>query len=182
MDLFDLQKRRVIVHTKALLVPEFKAIWDRDKKKDKEKAIQELSYVYFATDYKSPYIQSADPDLTHNIVAKDFMKDPNYKPDKAIAAAIAKYIELQQTPSMRLLKASLKTISNLTSYLETINLHDRDKNDRPVYKPADVTSALKSIGPIIESLNKVKEQVEKEVAQSATLRGRRLKGNREDPE
>ena len=40
----------------------------------------------------------------------------------------------------------------------------------------------KSIGPIIESLNKVKEQVEKEVAQSATLRGRRLKGNREDPE
>ena len=182
MDLFDLQKRRVIVHTKALLIPEFKVLWDRDKKKEKEKAIRELSYVYFITDYKSPYIQSADPDLTEKVVAKDFMKDPSYKPDKEVKEAIAKYTRLQQTPSMRLLTASLKTISNLTSYLETINLHDRDKNDRPVYKPSDVTSALKSIGPIIESLNKVKEQVEKEVAQSATLRGRRLKGNREDPE
>ena len=182
MNLFDLQKRRVVIHTKALLVPEFKVIWERDKKKSKEEAIRELSYVYFITDYKSPYIQSADPEMTQRIVAKDFMKDPDYTPDKVIIEAIKKYIQLQQTPSMRLLKASLKTISNLTNYLETINLHDRDKNDRPLYKPADITSALKSIGPIIESLNKVKEQVEKEVAQSATLRGRRLKGNREDPE
>ena len=169
------------ITTEALLIPEFKKIWERDKKKDKEKAIKEFSYIYFSTDFKSPYVQSADAGLAEKVVAKDFMKDPKYKPDKEIVAAIGKYVELQETPSMRLLKASLKTISNLTSYLETLNLHERDKNDRPLYKPNDVTSALKAIGPVIESLNKVKEQVEREVAQSATLRGQRIKGNREDP-
>jgi len=181
MNLFDLKDRKVIVSTEALLIPEFKELWSRDKTKDKEKAIKELSYIYFSTDFKSPYVQSADIGFAARVVAKDFMKDPKYKPDKSIEEAIDKYIELQETPSMRLLKASLKTISNLTNYLETVNLHERDKNDRPIYKPNDVTSALKAIGPVIESLNKVKEQVEREVAQLATLRGQRIKGNREDP-
>jgi len=181
MNLFDLKDRVVSITTEALLIPEFKKIWDRDKAKDKEKAIKEFSYIYFSIDFKSPYVQSADAGLAQDIVAKDFMKNARYKPDKDVVAAIDKYKELQETPSMRLLKAALKTVSNLTNYLETVNLHERDKNDKPIYKPNDLTSALKSIGPVIESLNKVKEQVEREVAQSATLRGRRIKGNREDP-
>ena len=181
MNLFDMKGKGISITTEALLIPEFKEIWERDKTKDKEEAVKEFSYIYFSTDFKSPYVQSADAGLAAKVVAKDFMKDPKYKPDKTIDAAIAKYVELQETPSMRLLKASLKTVSNLTNYLETVNLHERDKHDKPIYKPSDVTSALKAIGPVIESLNKVKEQVEREVAQSATLRGRRIKGNREDP-
>ena len=44
-----------------------------------------------------------------------------------------------------------------------------------------ITNSLKSIGGIVESLHKVRAQVEKEQQQSAKLRGQRLKGNREDP-
>ena len=37
MNLFDLKDRKVIVSTEALLIPEFKELWSRDKTKDKEK-------------------------------------------------------------------------------------------------------------------------------------------------
>ena len=52
---------------------------------------------------------------------------------------------------------------------------------KPIYKPNDVVSALSKIGSIVESLNKVREQVEKEQTRTGTLRGQRMKGNREDP-
>ncbi len=179
--LFDFKDRKVVVSPEALLIPEFKDIYSRDKSKDKAKAIQQLSYVYFIADYKSPYVSSLSPDALKRVVGKDFMKKEDYEPDSKVSAAIDKYKELQRTPSMLLLDASLQTVHNLTDYLQNVNLQERDKNDKPIYKPSDVTSSLKSIGGIVESLNKVRENVEKEITATAQLRGQRRKGNREDP-
>ncbi len=109
------------------------------------------------------------------------MKDEDYEPDSKILAAIEKYKSLQRTPSMLLLDASLQTVHNLTDYLQNVDLQERDKNDKPIYKPSDVTNSLKSIGGIVDSLNKVRANVEKEIQEAATLRGQRKKGNREDP-
>jgi hypothetical protein len=61
------------------------------------------------------------------------------------------------------------------------DLDERDEKNKPIYKPNDITNALKSIGGIVESLTKVREQVEKEITQQGALRGQRRKGNREDP-
>ena len=109
------------------------------------------------------------------------MKDSKYRPDPAVEEAIEKYKDLQATPSMRLLEASVRTIHNLTNYLENVDLQERDKNGKPIYKPADVTTSLKSIGGIVESLTKVRQQVEREQTSKGALRGQRQKGNREDP-
>ena len=75
----------------------------------------------------------------------------------------------------------MKTIHNLTGYLENVDLAERDARYRPIYQTSDVTNSLKSIGGIVESLNKVRSLVEKEITQIGTLRGQRRKGNREDP-
>lgn len=181
MVLFDMKDRNVVVATEALLIPEFKTIWDRDKSKDKLQAMKDLSYVYFIADYRSPYRTAYTTASLSKIVAKDFMKSEEYKPCAAINAALKKYEDLQRTPSMSLLAAAVKTVHNLTDYLESVDLTERDKNDRPVYKPADVTTSLKAIGGIVDSLRIVKEIVEKEITQSGVLRGQRKKGNREDP-
>ena len=37
-DLFDLKNRQVTFAPQALMIPEFKDLWDRDKSKGKEKA------------------------------------------------------------------------------------------------------------------------------------------------
>lgn len=179
--LFDLKDRKVIVSAEALLIPEFKDIYSRDKSKDKAKAIQQLSYVYFIADYKSPYVSSLSPDALKRVVGKDFMKKEDYEPDSKISAAIEKYKGLQRTPSMLLLDASLQTVHNLTDYLQNVDLQERDKHDKPIYKPSDVTNSLSKIGAIVDSLNKVRANVEREILATAQLRGQRKKGNREDP-
>ena len=181
MDLFDLRDFKVTISPKALLVPEFRTLWDRDDSKDKDKALQELAYVYYLSDFKSPYLLSLDLSIVADTVAKDFMRDESYIPDEKVEEAINKYKELQITPSMRLLKASLTTVNRLTDYLEEVDLSERDDKNKPIYKPSDITNSLKSIGGIVESLTKVRDLVEKEITQSGTLRGQRRKGNREDP-
>ena len=181
MDLFDLRDFKVTISPRALLIPEFRTLWDRDKSKDKDKALQELAYVYYLSDFKSPYLLSLDMSIVSDTVAKDFMKDESYKPDQEVEEAISKYKELQITPSMRLLTASLTTVNRLTDYLEEVDLNERDDKNKPIYKPSDITNSRKSIGGIVESLTKVRDQVEKEITKSGTLRGQRRKGNREDP-
>ena len=178
MELFDLRDRNVVPTPEALLVPEFKEIWGN---KDKEEALKELAYVYFMADYKSPYAAALSPELLARTVAQDFMKDQDYNPPPYIQVAINKYKKLQYTPSMHLLTASVSTVHNLTAYLKSVDLQERDKTGKPIYKPNDVVSALSKIGNIVESLTKVRSQVERETTQSATLRGQRMKGNREDP-
>ena len=181
MNLFDLQNRKVVISPEALLIPEFKEIWERDETEHKEVALAELSYVYFVSDYKSIYRSGISEGELHAVVAKDFLKDEAYEPCPQVRSAMTKYMMLQETPSMRLLVASLSTVDKLTDYLQHVDLSERDARDKPVYKPSDITNSLKSIGGIVESLHKVRAQVEKEQQQSAALRGQRVKGNREDP-
>ena len=82
---------------------------------------------------------------------------------------------------MGLLEAATITIHKLSDYLTHVDLNERDKSGKPVYKPSDVTNSLKSMGGIVESVAKVQEQIEKETVQKGILRGQRKKGNREDP-
>ena len=180
-NLFDLKERKVTFAPQALLIPEFKVLWDTDETEHKETAIQKLSYVYYLCDYKSPYVLSVPPELLRSTVGRDFMKDEDYEPDIEVVVAIEKYKELQRTPSMGLLEAATITIHKLSSYLRSVDLSERDKSGKPLYKPSDVTSALKSIGGVVESISKVQDQIEKETIKKGTLRGQRRKGNREDP-
>lgn len=180
-NLFDLKDRKVTFSPQALLIPELKTIWDTDKTEDKINAIKKLSYIYFLCDYKSPYVLSVPPELVAKTVARDFMKNEGYEPESDVLAAIDKYKKLQKTPSMGLLEAATVTIHKLSEYLSQVDLNERDKSGKPVYKPSDVTNSLKSMGGIVESVAKVQEQIEKETVQKGKLRGQRKKGNREDP-
>ena len=180
-NLFDLKDRKITFSPQALMIPELKLIWDTDKTEDKIEAIKKLSYIYFLCDYKSPYVLSVLPELLSKTVARDFMKDEEYLPTPDVLAGIDKYKELQKTPSMGLLEAAVITIHKLSSYLRSVDLSERDKSGKPLYKPSDVTNSLKSIGGIVESVAKVQEQIEKETIQKGRLRGQRKKGNREDP-
>ena len=52
-----LTKQLEINEPELLLVKEFKALIQRDKSTYKERVTRELSYIYLAIDWKSPYSQ-----------------------------------------------------------------------------------------------------------------------------
>ena len=48
--MFELIDNKVVIPPSSLTIPEMKAIWDRDKKKDKTTAFMELCYVFHMSD------------------------------------------------------------------------------------------------------------------------------------
>jgi hypothetical protein len=51
----NLNKSLELNEPELLLVKEFKTLIDRDKTKYREQATKELTYIYLALDWKSPY-------------------------------------------------------------------------------------------------------------------------------
>lgn len=172
MQLFQIQNNQPVITSEALLIPEFSAIWQKDKTKKKEQATKELSYIYFMADYKSVY-QAYSEDVMEKQIIKDVFGKKKWKASKDVERAVEKYKELQQTPSMRLLKSFKDAINSLEKYFKNINFEERDTRGNPIYKVSDVTNALQKAGAIIESLDKVENKVKKEMHSENIARGQK---------
>lgn len=162
MRLFDIDNNTVTVHPEALLIQSFKLLWDRDKSKDKVKALKELAYVYFMTDFKSPY-DRYDPAEKHIQVSADIVGDQNYKPSEEVVNAMNTYKNIQQTFSMKFLESAKRASRELMRFFDTINLDERTDKGVPIYKPSEITSALSQSVKVIEALDRWTDKVQKEL-------------------
>ena len=56
MELFELDKNgKLELAPQAILIKEFKVLWERDKSKNKKIASFELVFVYYMMHWRSPY-------------------------------------------------------------------------------------------------------------------------------
>lgn len=161
MKLFDIDNNTVIVHPEALLIQSFKLLWDRDKSKDKHTALKEMAYVYFMTDFKSPY-DRYDKNEKGQQVNIDIMGNQAYTPDEAVISAANTYKNLQQTFSMKFLESAKVAARELMRFFNEVNLSERTDKGAVVYKPVDVTNALSQSVKVIEALDRWTEKVQKE--------------------
>ena len=68
--LFHYEGYEVEIEPEALMLAPFKAIYDRDKSKDKSTAKQELAYIYYMEDPRSDYQFLVDSEVRNNEVIK----------------------------------------------------------------------------------------------------------------
>ncbi len=159
--LFDIQNGKVVLNPTTLWIPEFKAIWDRDKKKSKDRAVAEISYIVFLYSYQSPYQAYSENEREERVI-KDFFKGvPDWKPDELVQAAIDKYKELQDSVSLRLLRSTKLALETIEEYFKSAN-------------PDDITTIVKNakeLGNLVQSLDKLEKQVQKEQLDSGSVRG-----------
>lgn len=159
--LFDIDKGKVVLNPTTLWVPEFKAVWNRDKKKNKDRAIAEISYMVFMYSYQSPYQAYSEKEREEK-VREDFLKDfPEWEPDELVQAAIKKYQELQDSVSLRLLRSTKLALETIEEYFKTAN-------------PEDISTIVKNakeLGNLVQSLDKLEKQVQKEQLENANIRG-----------
>lgn len=161
MGLFKLVNYKIDINPDVLSFGPFKEIWDRDTTKDKSVARQELSYVYFMADFKSIY-NNYEVSKKEAMVIKDHISNSNWKPDTTIRMAVKRYLEFQETPSMRFLESAKKACDSLIEYFEGINWGLVNEKGAQVYKVTEVTGSLEKAGKILQSLESLKEKVEKE--------------------
>jgi hypothetical protein len=178
MGLFDYKDYKVVISPDAAAIPPFRKIWERDKSKEKHKATQELSYIYFVYDFKSPY--NIYPEEDRKIkVNTDFIKDPDWTPDPEVLVAIDEYKEFQRTYSMRFLESARGLADKLSTYFDEVDFNATDESGKPIYSAKDAVSNLKQVGDVIESLDKVEEKVKKEIDSKAKVRGKKIIRDRE---
>jgi len=170
MHLFDIIDGKVVMNPTMLWLPEFKVLWDRDKSKLKEKAAKEISYIVFLYDFRSPYMAYPSTEREAKII-KDYIRIADWVPDEFILDAVRKYKELQTSPISRLLQAALDTCDKMTDYYNGVDFKLVDADGKPIYTLKDVSSAMKSIGDIVSSLETMKDKVEKEQTERGSIRG-----------
>ena len=172
MELFDIERGKLVLHPNNLYIPQFKKIWDRDKDPGKEQATKEIAYITFLCNLssKNPYGGYAEKDRAIK-VAQDIFDDINYKPDDLIKEAITKYSEMQSTTYTRLLRSSLNAADKLAEYFELLDFSKVDSTGKPLYTVRDLGFSLKEVGNIIKSLTSLEKQVQRDQLESTTARG-----------
>ena len=205
----DTTQTLVIDREEIRLISEFKEILTRDKGdkgdsnsvsyREKKQATKEFTYIYFYCDYQSPYINY--PELERHEKSKaDAQLPDRWERDNLIDKAITKYEQVQETPSMKMLKSlnrglllSSKVVDTVTNNIQgALNLIIPDKTDTVstanniIHTEALVTNLgiliklSTEVPKALRSVNETIEQVKKEVQEKEGIRGGGDKGGRED--
>ena len=148
-----------------LLLREFKALMDRDKTKGKTKLMKELTYIYLAISWKSPYNNYSEQERHEEALNDSGLTQKEFD-DPLFREACRKFRDLQDSnKSIRLLEAAKKAADQLTEYFDVIvDLNERDVNGKPVFS---AEKFMKEVGQL-SSVHEQLVQLEKEVKESVT--------------
>lgn len=202
----------VIDRDEILLVKEFHKILTKDKgsardsqARKKMLAFKEFAFIYFYTDYTSPYIERDDKDRMRVSKLEACLED-DWTPDAEVKDGIRKYKELQNgfaINSFIELKKGLKStyeaitlINQQTSiFINMVSDKLTKVQDLKDVNPADLvvlnTALIGNIGQMtklakqtmqtMEEIEKYEEKIKSEESDERKIKGGVAIGNREIP-
>lgn len=179
---FDIVGGEVVLTPEGLAVPAFKKLWDKDRSKDKKKALDEIKYVVFLVDpIKSPY-KDIDELIKENTIRTDIFKDSGWEPSQDVKDAVEKFTELRYTTTLKVLKAAKTAVEQLASYFSEVDFKLKDSLGRPIYDINDLATNLGRVGNIVKSLNILEEAAKKESNDGSRVKGGTEISYFEDPD
>lgn len=168
--LFKYEGYTVVVEPEALLLAPFKKIFDRDKSKDKLRALQELGYVYFFADPRSDYQYLVDEEVRKEEIKKGEGLPDKWQPDNAVKEAIAFYNSFKPT-SASLLEDTRYAVDKLRKLLRDINLEAVDAHGKPIYTLSTITQTIKQIPSLVKDLDEAERILARDIVEDIRVRG-----------
>ena len=98
MRLLTYEGYNLTIDPMALTLKPFKTIWTRDKSAKKDKAIQEIAYIYFMEDPRSDYQYIVDREERDKQIREGEGIKTTWRPDSVVKEAIQLYASFK-TPS-----------------------------------------------------------------------------------
>ena len=123
MKVFKYEGYEVRIAPEALTLKPFKKLWNRDKSKDKEKAMMELSFLYFYCDPRSDYQYIIDDDIRMDAVKEGQGLPEDWKPDAAVREAITFYRSFDSTSAV-LLRAASEAVDKIQKLIKDLEPDD----------------------------------------------------------
>ena len=177
--LFKYEGYKLNISEEALLLKPFKEIWQRDKSKSKDKALQELGYVYFMSDPRSDYQYIIDEEERTNAIKEGEGIDPKWKPDNKVIEAM-KFYKTFKPVSALLLEDTRIAVDKLRQLLRNIDLTEVDDKGKPIYTLNTITATIKQIPSLVKDLDEAEKAIAKEIMESDKVRGAQEKSMYED--
>jgi hypothetical protein len=162
--IFDIVGSTIVLKAESLVVPEFRKLWDRDKSKDKKRAINEITYAVFLCDKsdKNPYKNYSEFDRIV-MLKKDFdIKEI----DSLIQEAVEKYKKLNTTRYERVVHAALDSLEDIEDYY--IGIKEKDKKEFDI---SEYLGSMEKLGKAIKSLRELEKQLEADRTEGSKVRG-----------
>lgn len=179
MRLFKLEGYKLDITPEALALVPFKKIWNRDKSSSKNRAITELSYIYFMADPRSDYQYIVDDESRKEAIKEGEGLPLEWEPDKAVSEAMEFYKTFKPASAL-LLEDTRVAVDKLRALLRNIDLAAVDDKGKPLYTLNTITSTIKQIPTLVKDLNEAEEAIAKEIALSNKVRGAQEKAMYED--
>jgi len=181
MKFFKIEENKLVVEPEVLSVEVFSRLWKRDKSLKKEGALNDFTYIFYMASFDSP-IFFLPEDKRKDEIFKYYIKDNTYKPDKLVLEGIETLKAITTSPAMLLLQDSYILVDKLRGYFTSVDFKEMDDNGKPVYSAKDAIASLANVGKVLESLNKLKETIHKEISETSRMKGGGSIGDWEDPE
>lgn len=179
MKLFKYEGYKLHISEEAFVLKPFKEIWNRDKTKNKDKALQELGYIYFMCDPRSDYQYIVDEEDRAKAIKEGEGIDSKWKPDNKVIEAM-KFYKTFKPVSALLLEDTRIAVDKLRQLLRNIDLTEVDDKGKPIYTLNTVTATIKQIPSLVKDLDEAEKAIAKEIMESDKVRGAQEKSMYED--
>ena len=177
--LFKYEGYKLHISEEAFVLKPFKEIWQRDKSKSKDKALQELGYIYFMSDPRSDYQYLVDEEERSKAIKEGEGIDSKWKPDKLVLDAITFYKSFKPTSAL-LLEDTRFAVDKLRKLLREIDLTEVDDKGKTIHTLNTITATIKQIPSLDKDLDEAAKALSKELIESGKVRGSQEKSMYED--
>ena len=165
--LFKYEGYKLNISEEALLLKPFKEIWQRDKSKSKDKALQELGYIYFISDPRSDYQYLVDEEERSKAIKEGEGIDSKWKPDKLVLDAITFYKSFKPTSALLL----EDTRAMIDGYRVKLRQITADMSNLDIKEIKDLGAVIKQIPSLIKDLDEAEKALNSELKTSGRMRG-----------
>src|SRR5574344_1006370 len=167
MNIFEFDKINDRVHPipEEIALKVFGDIWKRDKTKDKELALKELSFIWFYCDVRSHFLIQA-PEVRTEEIIKDVDLPKGWKPDKLIRAAI-EYYESNRTMLEEMYEGALMAAQTITSVCKNSREYMENSEDK-IVAAQKLNGMLKELPTSMAKLKEAESQYLKEMNEKSS--------------
>jgi hypothetical protein len=164
MKLFDITGGQITIHADMLGLPPFKKVWEVDK--DKEHAINLISYIVLMWYYKSPYVQQLDPETREKKLKGIYFGDENYSLTIDEKICESDYKDLIYTRNLKMLDSMRNKIDTISQYYEDSLSEELDER-----KIKDLLAGMEKVKATFQTLDFLEKAVKAEEYDSVKVRG-----------
>lgn len=169
----------VTITPEALMLAPFKALWNRDKSKNKGRALAELAFIFFVADPRSDYQYIVDVGEREIQVKQGLGLDEKWEKDDVVKRAI-KFYESFKPSSAGLLEDTRVAVNKLRELLRNIDLEAKDDKGKPIYTLNTITATIKQIPGLVKDLDEAERTLSRDIMQESKARGSQTKSIMED--